>query len=211
MATKPKKTAGLKTGPAAGALRRRAKVLSFIFGPPLLFILHPTVIVAMGGMLPTLVAFIIDNRKERYAARTVGYLNFSGVFIVCLGMWTGDHTWQAALELLYEPFNWLIMFGTAALGWVLYFMLPPISGAYLKISNDLKLKTLLSEQEKLVKEWGQGVARNAPAQPKETPSGQPQDAAEEPPEITPELLTEAPAPKEDDVPSMADIGQRAAP
>ncbi len=213
MAAKPKKLAALKDGPTANVLRRRAKVLSFIFGPPLLFILHPTVMVALGGMLPTLVAFIVDNRKERYAARTVGYLNLSGVFIVCLDMWAGDHTWQAALEMLYEPFNWLIMFGTAALGWVLYFIMPPISGTYLKISNDLKLRTLLGEQEKLVKEWGHGVSRNAPAAPKEAPAGDSQEIDAEPaepePEHEPELLPEPASVKDDDVPSMSDIGQRA--
>ena len=196
---------------ASGLLGRMPKWLLLTLGGLLLIVAHPTAMVAAGGMLPTVVAFIIDNRRERYAARTVGFLNLSGVFIVCLGMWTGDHTWQAALELLYEPFNWLIMFGTAALGWVLYFMLPPMSGAYLKISNDLKLKTLLGDQEKLVKEWGQGVARNAPAQPKEKPAGRSQDSEDEPPEPTPELIPEKPASAEDDVPSMSDIGQRAVP
>ena len=210
MATRPKKTIVKKKTIKQIAIGRRAKLI-FLFAAPLLaFVAYPTIMVAIGGMLPTLVAFIIDSRPERYAARTVGYLNLSGVFIVCLDMWTGDHTWQAALEVLYDPLNWLIMFGTAALGWVLYFILPPVSGAYLSVSNDLKLKSLISDQEKLVKEWGNGVSRNAPAAPRAQPVEGADDADNDDP--AEEKMLEKPASKPDSaVPSMSDIGSSAVP
>ena len=194
------------------AIHRRARIILLVSAPALLFIGYPTFMVALGGMLPTLVAFIVDSRKERYAARTVGYLNGAGVFIVCLDMWSGDHTWQAALEILYDPLNWLIMFGTAALGWGLFFAIPPISRAYLAVSNDLKLKALLSEQERLAGEWGDGVKRNAPADGGEAAAEAGKEAEDggEPGTSEP-TASPQPAAQKGGVPSMADIGQRTAP
>ncbi len=164
MAKRPQtKARKASAGKSSGA--GRSKLIAYILAPPVLFIAYPTVILALGGMLPTLVAYIIDQRGERYAARTVGYMNLSGVLVVAIEMWAGDHTWQKALDLLAEPANWLIMFGSAAVGWVLYFALPPMVKAYLKVSNELRMKQLRKEQERLSKEWGAQVTRNAPVRP----------------------------------------------
>lgn len=187
------------------ANRRRAKILGYLLAPLLVFVGYPTLIVALGGMLPTLVAFVVDNRKERYAARTVGYLNSAGVFIVCLDMWSGDHTWQHSLDLLSQPVNYLIMFGAAAVGWVLYFIFPPVANAYLTIHNDLRMKSLNSEQEKLVKEWGTGVRRNAPSL-----DAKPRTETEESDEQDEPESDMAGGVGDDNVPSMAEIGRTAA-
>ena len=39
----------------------------------------PTFIILYGGMLPTLVAFLVDNQPGRYLFRTVGVSNAAGV------------------------------------------------------------------------------------------------------------------------------------
>ena len=207
MARQPAKKRGnnkeIRLTPAA---RRRAKIFGYFLAPLLVFVGYPTLMVACGGMLPTLVAFIVDNRKERYAARTVGYLNSAGVFIVCLEMWGGDHTWQRALDLLAQPINYLIMFGAAAVGWALYFLVPPVTNAYLSIHNDLRLKSLNSDQEKLVKEWGTGVRRNAPsldAKPRA-------DADEDDGAEAHSGAANGTSPASEDVPGMAEIGKSAA-
>lgn len=190
------------------ANRRRAKIIGYLLAPLLVFIGYPTLMVAMGGMLPTLVAFIVDNRKERYAARTVGYLNSAGVFFVCLDMWGSDHSWQHALDLLAQPLNYLIMFGAAGVGWLLYFILPPIANTYLAIHNDLRLKSLNAEQEKLVKEWGTGVRRNAPSQDEKAQRDENADD-EDDDHAGPERPAGSSS-QADDIPSMADIGKSAA-
>ncbi len=148
-----------------GGKKGSSKALGYLLAPAIAIVAYPTLIVALGGMIPTIVAYIVDNREERFAAKTVGYLNGAGVFFVVSEMWVGEHTWQKALELLSDPFNWLLMFGMASLGWILYFALPPIVAAYLKVANELKLKQLNKDQARLIKEWGDDVARNAPPIP----------------------------------------------
>ena len=205
MARRPARRGKTREIRLTAANRRRAKILGYFLAPLLVFVGYPTLIVAAGGMLPTMVAFVVDNRKERYAARTVGYLNSAGVFIVCLDMWSGDHTWQHALDLLSQPLNYLIMFGAAGVGWILYFVIPPVANAYLTIHNDLRMKSLNSEQEKLVKEWGAGVRRNAPSLDAKAR----EDSEEGDGDDTDEDEASGGSAGED-VPSMAEIGRTAA-
>lgn len=155
MAKKPKQKAKPKKS-------KLLQGLAWILAPPIAYIGHPTLIVALVGMIPTFVAYIIDTRPQRYAARTVGYMNFAGVTIVAAEMWGGDNTWQRALELISQPTNWLIMFGCAAVGWVFFYAAPPIVYAYLTVANEVKSKQLQKEQRELIKEWGDEVKTDAP-------------------------------------------------
>lgn len=136
--------------------------LAWVLAPLIAYIAHPTMIVALAGMIPTFVAYIIDTRPQRYAARTVGYMNFAGAMFVSSEIWWADNSWQGALELISYPTNWLIMFGCAALGWVFYYVAPPIVYAYLTVANEVKSKQLQKEQRELIKEWGDEVKTGAP-------------------------------------------------
>lgn len=180
MAKKPaaKGKAG-KAVSAASKRRKQAKILGYILAPAVALVAYPTVLVALGGMLPTLVAYIVDNRRQRYAAKTVGYMNGAGVFYVASKMWVADHSLDHALMLLYDPLNWLIMLGAASIGWGLYFVLPPMANAYLTVTHDMRIKQLEKEQEMLIEEWGEDVARDAPPldEPLEEEKAGPDEAA----------------------------------
>ena len=160
MAKKPKARKGKAAAQPEGAARYR--VFAYALAPMAVFVGFGTFVLACGGLLPTLVAYIVDKHKDRYAVKTVGFMNAAGVAIVAQEMWAGEHTWRKALELLGDPLNWLVMLGSAGVGWVLYFSLPPVVKAYLRVSQELRLKTLIAQQEKLLKEWGKGITRNAP-------------------------------------------------
>lgn len=126
------------------------------------FFFLSTMIVLLCGMLPTIAAYMIDANAKKYAARTVGVLNFAGCMPIAAELWAGGQTIDFAVELLLDPFNWLIMLGAAAIGWVLYFTLPPVVGTYLAISFESRIKSETDKQEGLVKEWGTDVAQRAP-------------------------------------------------
>ena len=169
MAKKPAKKKAAKGKPAG----RRKSIWRSPWMIVLIFIvvsvLFPaTVLLMICGMVPTLVAFIVDNNPRRHATRTVMYLNMAGTFIVALDMWqSGDNSWERAAEMLGDPINWAIMFGLAAVGWMLYYALPPIVLSVKTISNDLQMKKLKQRQLELTKEWGTEVASTAPEIPEE--------------------------------------------
>lgn len=121
----------------------------------------PSFMLLAAGMIPTGIAYLVDRRPSKHCARTVGWMNLAGCFVVLLRLWNAEHTVVHALELLGDPLNWVIMFGGAAIGWVFYLMLPPMITGYLAIRFNLKRKELVNEQQELVKEWGEDVESKA--------------------------------------------------
>ena len=51
----------------------------------------------------------------------------------------------------------MIMYSSAAVGWMLNFIMAPIMSAYLAIQHEAKIRSISSRQEDLIKEWGSEV------------------------------------------------------
>ena len=57
------------------------------------------------GMLPTLVAYIVDRSPRNYSMYCIGGMNLSGVFPYLLDLWTGNDDFNAAIEILTDVFR----------------------------------------------------------------------------------------------------------
>ena len=141
----------------------------------LMWLALPTVMVAGFGMVPTIVAYFIDRTPQKYAALCVGGMNFSGLFDVIYDLWTGANTPGDAMDLLTDPFNLLMVFGSAGFGWLLYMSLPPLVGAVLQVVAEQRMTKCRGIQGDLIKEWGEDVALSAQAI--EAPPGEAEDGA----------------------------------
>lgn len=118
----------------------------------------PTVIVLFIGMLPSVVAAIIDRSDERHFAYSVAAFNFCGVFPFMLEMWTGEHSISAASNTITDVFTLVVMYGAAAFGWMVYQSVPPVIAQFLATIAQRRVNTLRAQQRKIVDEWGPGVA-----------------------------------------------------
>jgi hypothetical protein len=119
----------------------------------------PTVLILGIGMLPTLGAMLTDRRKEKYATLCVGCMNFTGVLPFMIQLWTEEHSYERAFQVIGDPFTWLVMYGAAALGWSIYFVAPGIVGMFIAMRTEQRIQRLRRRQRELVEEWGPGVAR----------------------------------------------------
>ena len=116
-----------------------------------------TVMILLFGMLPTLVAFIIDRSPRKYAMYCVGGMNFSGVFPYLLDLWTGNHDIATAFEILSDVFSLLVMYAAAGFGWMLFMAVPPLVSAVMTVMSERRLAFLRDNQKSIVKEWGEEV------------------------------------------------------
>lgn len=121
----------------------------------------PTVLVLVIGMVPTIVAFFTDRRREKYAAFCVGAMNLLGVLPVALGMWTRDHSMDSAMRNVTNVFNWFMMYGAAAVGWGLYSITPAIVAFVLRVQIERRISKMQGYQQELIDEWGEGVTESA--------------------------------------------------
>ena len=121
----------------------------------------PTSIVLGAAMIPSLVALMVDQDPDKLGTITVAPINFCGALPTAMSLWSSNNTVPHALHLLSEPLAWLIMYGAAAIGWVLYFVIPPIISSFVVRRHQAEITRLTEHQEKLVAEWGADVAGSA--------------------------------------------------
>ncbi len=124
----------------------------------LLWVSLDTVILVLLGMLPTIVALIIDRSKHKSSTLCVGGMNFSGVFPYLLELWTGANT--SAIAIITDIYKLLVMFAAAGFGWMLFLAIPPVVGAFLTVMSQRRVAQLRSNQKNIIEEWGEGVAGN---------------------------------------------------
>ncbi len=130
----------------------------------------PTVLLLFFGMLPSIVAFIIERTKPRYAAICVSAMNFSGVFPYLLDSWSGNHSVAEAMSMLTNVFSLMVMYGSSAFGWLIFIAVPPVVATFLAVINERRIAQLRKRQREIIAEWGIGVAGEKPpaAKPIET-------------------------------------------
>jgi len=118
----------------------------------------PTVLLIFFGMMPTLVAAIIDRSPQRYSTFCVGGVNLSGVFPYLLDLWAGAANIAAAAEIFTNVFALMLMYSAAGFGWMIYHTLPPVVVALLQVMAQRRAVQCREVQNDLIEEWGEDVA-----------------------------------------------------
>ena len=124
---------------------------------PVIAVLLPSFIVLTVNMVPTIVAYMVDKSREKYLAITVGMLNICGTLPALVGLWQQGQSYDAALDIVGNPFHWLMAYGAAGIGWLVYLGLPPILGHYYAITSQARLLSHQHKQKILVEAWGEEV------------------------------------------------------
>lgn len=142
---------------AGGGGRLRGLAL-MIVALPVIGILLPSTIVLTALTLPSVVAYLIDRRPERYLTMTVGMLNICGALPSLWDLWMQGQTYGAALGELLDLMGWLSAYGAAAGGWVIYLFAPPFVTTYYNLMTQARLLSLQRRQQQLIAAWGDEVA-----------------------------------------------------
>lgn len=121
----------------------------------------PTLLVC-SGLFPTLIALVIDRDENRAGFATIAYMNFAGVLPFILDLWMNGQTMDVALRIVRDPFTWVVMLGSAGVGQLILFAIPPaIAGMVInkKANRLVKLREGIKQLETI---WGPDVATATP-------------------------------------------------
>ena len=141
---------------AEGVARGRV-IIAWVVAPLVCIAFFPTILLLLIGMAPSIVAYIVDKRPRKVTARSIGYLNFAGCLYYALKLWTGQNTISGVLELVSEPSALMIMYSSAAVGWMLNFIMVPIMSAFLAVQHEAKNRSISDGRKSLIREWGSVV------------------------------------------------------
>ncbi|MDB5366541.1 MAG: hypothetical protein JWM77_2468 [Rhodospirillales bacterium] len=124
-------------------------------------VLFPMTIIIGVGMLPTAVAFYIDRSPQKSTALTVGALNACGVVPWVMQLFQDGFSWPHAMLILVKSQTWLAMYGAAAAGWMMDYLVPPAVAHGMVLQHGVRIRDLERRQETLREAWGEEVGYNA--------------------------------------------------
>jgi len=129
-----------------------------LVGTLLAFIAGPTMVILFFGLLPSLVAYIIDRSTGKSATFCVAGMNIIGVFPYIITLWSTDNTFSEALAISTDIFSMLVMYASASFGWVIFLGLPTLISSFVLIMQQRKVAQLRGVQKDLIEEWSADVA-----------------------------------------------------
>lgn len=117
----------------------------------------PVTIVAVPGLIPAWVMWLTDKSKGRNMLVAVGVMNLAGVAAVVLNLLHKGFSVTYAVQLLYDPANWIVMWGAAGIGYALYRLAPPMAAQVLATAAEFRAQKLRKNQEEMRRMWGEEV------------------------------------------------------
>jgi hypothetical protein len=152
-----------KRGPKRGQRSsRKSGTFALMICGLLVIVALPLCLVLFAGMAPTITAAIVDRHPKRYLARTVGVLNLAGMVHPLISLMRAGINVIGAATVLFDPYQWLWMYGAAAIGWVCYLGAPPIARTIVEGRAARLDRELQRRADALIEEWGDAVTGRRP-------------------------------------------------
>ena len=144
--------------PVGGAAKRGASAtVAMALVAVLAVTALPLCILLLTGLVPTMVATVVDRYRAKYLTRAVGFMNLAGLTPLVVQLWTNGLTMNGVAGILSRPINWLTMYGAAGIGWVLFLGMPSLARIFVDIRADQLQRDLHARAKHLVQEWGEEV------------------------------------------------------
>lgn len=115
------------------------------------------VVVVLFGLLPGLIAMIIDQDPKRFISKIVLSFNAVGIIQPIVTMMKAGGSKSIGLEILIEPQTWLMIYSAASIGWAVYWIVPQLVVQAHNIKAQLRIQQLTFEMDRLTVEWGDEI------------------------------------------------------
>ena len=118
----------------------------------------PTCALMVFGMVPSIVAYVVDRGTRPMLAFTIAPLNLAGLMPYLLELWTGQDQMPTVVRLLSNVYVWLVIYLAAGAGWLVFMGMPRLVALVLERSLDVRKEKLKVLQAKLRADWGAQVS-----------------------------------------------------
>ncbi len=163
----PKQVSQEQTQDTPRKARGGRPIMTGILLLPAIAVLFPSCIVLLAGMVPSIVAYMVDRTGGKYLAITVALLNFCGTLPGLTRLWQEGQAYDAGMRIAADPLHWLVSYGAAAGGWVIYLSVPPILSVYYSSISNNRIDALKRKQAQLIETWGPEVVPGSLHEPSE--------------------------------------------
>jgi len=148
-----------KVKPSSSGVFTVMNLLKVLVSVAFMIFFFPTCMVLGFSLIPSVVAFVVDQSPGKFLFRCVLSMNACGALPALAELWVAGHDLAAVTAVVADVWHWLYAYGAAAFGWVLYGGVPKVIASYVSLKAQNRVKELRDVQNKLIDEWGQDVAR----------------------------------------------------
>ena len=119
----------------------------------------PTSMLVFFGFMPTIAALVIDPTPDKIKTMAVGAMNLAGVFPFVLQLWMGGEAQNIdnAFHIVAQPETLITMYGTAAVGYVIFYTVSGIVSTLLLQQGKSRLDDVRKRMIELERKWGREV------------------------------------------------------
>lgn len=114
------------------------------------------------GMIPTLVAAIIDKTEGRVRMWSVGAMNFAGCAPFILEVFKKGNEITVAMAYVLQPRTIVVMYFAAGLGYLIDWAMTGIVSSIMVQKTKARLIEIQKEQKAMVERWGVEVTGAIP-------------------------------------------------
>lgn len=133
--------------------------LLLIAGLTLVVLIKHSFIFMLAGMLPSIVALIVDRSHRKDAFKTVTSMNLAGVLPYLYELWLQGNTVESVQNMVGQMEVWLVIYAAAGAGWIMTWFGPRASQVVMEMVALLQTARLEASQKHLVDEWGPEIKR----------------------------------------------------
>lgn len=123
---------------------------------------HSMALLLAIGMIPTIVAAIVDRSEGHLRAITVGCINFAGCAPFMIEVFRHGNSIDTAVKYILEPRTIVVMYFAAAMGYLIDWAMTGIVSSIMVQKTRGRLKDIDKEQKTLVQRWGAEVTGTVP-------------------------------------------------
>ena len=157
------------TAPAVSGRDGRARVMVIGLGvsglgAALAVYALPIFILVYGGLMPAIIAFVMDERPGRHLTITVASFNGTGLMVGLAPMFSGTFSYIAAYQIVSAFDTWLLVYGFAFAGWMLAWILPLFASQGLELVDRQRCRAIELAREAILAQWP-SIANEAPRDP----------------------------------------------
>lgn len=142
---------------------KRQVLLIFLLIAAAIFL--PTTVILGIGMLPSIVALLIDKTSKRTKSFTVASINLAGCTPFMMELWMKGHNFENSFNIITDPMAIIVMYAAAAIGYMIDWALTGIIAGILYERGKARLNSIKKEQDEMIQRWGREVTGDIPLDP----------------------------------------------
>lgn len=137
-------------------------------------------VILVVGMIPTIVAAIVDRSEGRMRALTIGAMNFAGCIPFMLDIFKKGNSIETSIAYMLEPSTIVVIYFAAAMGYLIDWAMTGIVSSVLVQKTRNRLRDIQKDQKDLTERWGMEVTGTIPLDefgfPKENMAQKPEES-----------------------------------